>query len=485
MRAAHPHESVLVGLVSVNLIFLPWALGGMKEWSQFISLALSGCALLFALLPRNYDDRSDGQPAFRLQTWPRLLRFPIFWLGLLLFVYITVGALNPSWVYATDGTSWWMVKVAANAWLPAGVQVPFEMWGPWRMLLIYASVWMLVCAVWTGFSRRHSIQAVLLALSGSAVLLACLGLAQRATAATKIFWLWEPPHGASFVASFIYKNHAGAYFCLLFTLTIGLAFWLYERGVRRLDKSSPAGLFTFFAAVIAAVVFFSYSRTAALLVALFVLFAFGVFVWQSLRRFGGGAGRPVMPVVFATLLLGLFILGAASLPRVVFAERMVDLRRVMTNERFNDRPVVALATWEMAKDHPYAGWGAGSFRFIFPIYQQRYPEIFTARGLRLYYDHGHNDYLELLAELGFAGMAILLAGAIYAGSRLIAFSFWSQALPLCVVSGCSMTLLHSIIDFNFYNPAVQTTWFVLLFSLIRWLELGDRAIRGQRSPSAP
>ena len=444
----------------------------MKVWAQQISIALSGVSLFLALCPRTYDDRSAGQKPFRLHTWPKLLRFPVFWIGILFFLYIVVGALNPAWDYQTDGTSWWMMKIDHVLWLPAGVRVPFSMWGPWRMLMIYGSAWMTICAVWTGFTRRRSFQSAFIVLSVNAFVLACLGLAQRGTGASKIFWLWTPPE-SYFVSSFIYKNHAGAYFCILLSLTIGMAFWLHERGVNRLDKSSPAGLFAFFAAAVAMIVFYSYSRTATLLMAVFILFAFALLLWHAAFRPSGGTGSRVMVSILAITLIAFVGIGITSLKTEYFVQQIIDLQRVIDQERPEARPQAALATWEMAKDRPYTGWGIGSFRFMFPAYQARHPQIFTAHGRRLFFEHAHNDYLELLAELGIAGLAILIAGGAYVGIRLTALSFWCHALPLCVVIGCVLTLVHSIVDFNFYNPAVLTTWFVLILGMIRWLEMGQ------------
>ena len=76
--------------------------------------------------------------------------------------------------------------------------------------------------------------------------LAVFGLVQRLLSNGKMFWRWESPN-PSFFSSFIYKNHAGAYLDLALAVTCALAAWYYLRGVRRLEKSNPAGVFVFFA----------------------------------------------------------------------------------------------------------------------------------------------------------------------------------------------------------------------------------------------
>ena len=153
----HPTEKFLLYVISAQLVFLPWALGGMLEWVQWVSFGLSVLGFGVSLFPRDYNEVGPGQAPFRLYTWPKLARFPIFWLGLALLGYITVQGLNPAWVYVTDGKGWWMQAMPHRDWLPSGVDVPFGRWGPWRMLMIYASVLMTVCAVWIGFTRRRSL----------------------------------------------------------------------------------------------------------------------------------------------------------------------------------------------------------------------------------------------------------------------------------------------------------------------------------------
>jgi hypothetical protein len=66
----HPREGLLVGVVTTQLVFLPWALGGMPLRSQLTSFGLGLFALAVALLPRNYDEATaPGQAPFRLYTF--------------------------------------------------------------------------------------------------------------------------------------------------------------------------------------------------------------------------------------------------------------------------------------------------------------------------------------------------------------------------------------------------------------------------------
>lgn len=465
----HPTEKWVLYVISAQLVLLPWALGGMKEWAQWVSFGLSVLAFGLALLPRDYDEVGPGQAPFRLYTWPKLLRFPIWWLGLALLGYIVIQALNPAWIYETDGKGWWMKAIPHQKWLPSGVDVPFERWGPWRMLLIYASVLLSVCALWIGLTRRRSLQLLFTVLATNAFFLAILGIAQRATGADKIFWFWRPP-ASYFVSSFIYKNHAGAYFNLLLALCSGLALWHYERGLRRLDKSSPAGLFAFFATAIVLVVVFSYSRTATLLLFAFLLVAVVVFIWRQRRQPDTGNRNPLL-VLSVVIALGAFLyLGFKSLRTERFLASLAHLQNQVQDAGLGVREVAAQATWEMAKDKPVFGWGAGSFRFCFPIYQHRYPEIVRDPGRYMYWDHAHNDYVELASEFGLAGSAALLALGGFLALRYLRADSWRNPVGLFTGLGLGLVVIHAGVDFHAYNPAILTTACALAVAAIRWSE---------------
>jgi O-antigen ligase len=470
----HPLETGVLGVVAVQLVFLPWAIGGMRPWSQIISFGLAVIAFAVALWPRTYADPGPGQAPFRLYTWPKLLRFPVWWLGVALLAYIAVQALNPAWRFTTGPKGWWMTGIPHTTWLPTGVEVPFSRWGPWRMLMIYASVWLSVCAVWIGFTRRRTFQTLATILAGNAFLLAALGIAQRALETDKMFWFWKPP-AAYFVSSFVYKNHAGAYFNVLLALCAGLAFWHYERSQRRLDKSSPAGVFAFLGTAVAMIVFFSYSRTATLIMFAFLLITLGVFVWRMVIKRSPEHRSPLMLILLLIGFVAFARIGLVSLRTERFVEKMQEMQTMVAADGLGARAVVTQATFEMARDQPVTGWGSGSYRFLFTIYQQRYPEILSPGGLRLYWEHAHNDYAELFAELGIIGCSLLLLGAGYAGWQILRLGMGRNPLTLFLLLGLGGTLVHCYVDFNFYNPAILTTWGVLLFGAIRWSEIGEQS----------
>ena len=119
---------------------------------------LAVAAFAISLLPRTIHPEESGGNTLRLVPGRRLLRFPVFWLGLLLLGYVALQASNPVWAYITDGKYFWMMRIPGADWLPPGVRVPFEKWGPWRSFMVFGGAWLTVCAIWIGFTRRRTLQ---------------------------------------------------------------------------------------------------------------------------------------------------------------------------------------------------------------------------------------------------------------------------------------------------------------------------------------
>ena len=132
----------------------------------------------------------------------------------------------------------------------------------------------------------------------------------------------------------------------------------------------------------------------------YVFFIFILFssVWLALSRSGIILGA-ILALIFLTLVLfeslknltmhniNIFIIFCVSLPviGIVFILNLSDwdtiehrynkLRLSINEIESYDRVLSTKATWDMAHDRILYGWGGGSFRYIFPIYQSNYEPI--------------------------------------------------------------------------------------------------------------
>jgi O-antigen ligase len=466
-------EAALVHLTALHMVFLPWALGTVHPWSEFVSLGLSIAGFIIALWP---ESTIAGSPV--KQPVARLIRWPFFWAGIAMLAYIAVQGSNPTWRFVSGAHSWILVPVQHVDWLPTGVAAPFSRSNPWRELLVFGSLWFLVCSVRIGFLRRRSLHILFALLVANAGLLGILGMAEQLSEATKIFWSYLPSN-AQFVASFIYRNHAGAYFDLMVTLATGLAWWHFRKYKRLQESPAQTVLFAFLAAFVALMVVFSASRMATFLLVVFAVVSAGLFFAQFFRG-EGVQGRDIAPVAFA--LVCCVAVGLIAIRADAVWGRYADLAND-PHASMEDRMIAREAAGKMLRDHWFFGWGAGCFRYGFPIYAQHYPAIYEfPDGLRKYWEHAHDDLLEIPIDLGAAGL-LPIAVAFGMGTPFLwRRRFWRNPLSFCLILGCALTVAHAWLDFVFQCPAVLLTWSVLVVGATRWLELDSFAARRRINP---
>ncbi|MDQ6979352.1 MAG: O-antigen ligase family protein, partial [Mariprofundaceae bacterium] len=116
-------------------------------------------------------------------------------------------------------------------------------------------------------------------------------------------------------------------------------------------------------------------------------------------------------------------------------------------------------------DYLWFGSGLGSYQFLFPQYQ---PQEISSH----FFEHAHNDYLELFAETGLFGM--ILAGffmyyLIVPAVRLIISKrkMRDKQAMLCLgaLTACLSMLIHALFEFNFHIPA-NVLLFVFFVSMV-------------------
>jgi O-antigen ligase len=392
-----------------------------------------------------------------------------------MLAYVAIQGANPSWRFVADQSSWTLVPIQHDAWLPTGVDAPFLRSNPWRAFIILASLWLLVCSVRVGFLRRQSFRILFVALIANAGLLALLGMAEQVTGTERIFWSYLPSNPA-FAASFIYRNHAGAYFDLMVALATGLAWWHFRRTRRLLEGPGKTVVFAFFAAFIGIMVISSASRMAIFVMLLFAALVGCSFIAQFFRREGERNLLQDWGVVL-TALGGCLAVGFIAIRADAVWGRFAELASD-PGASMSERALVRHAAGQMLGDRWLFGWGAGCFRYFFPIYAQHYPPIYEyANGLRKYWEHAHDDLLEIPIELGVAGLLPLFAALGIGIVGLWRRRFWRNPVSYCLIAACLLTAVHAWLDFVFQCPAVLLTWAVLLVSASRWSEIDTLAAR--------
>ena len=461
-------KRVLVVLI-LHLCFLPWALGTRDSWSQLTSLALAITGFIVALWPDSGfgSQFSDPSAPRSLTPFARLLRFPPFWLGLALLGYIGIQACNPSLRYVTAGVRWGVTAVPNIAWLPTSIVAPFERFNLWRQFIIYAAAWLMLCTVGVGLSRRRSLVVLLTALGVNGLVLVLVGFLVRLTGKpNQVLWLEQTFRGNTSFASFIYRNHAAAYLCLIAAVMLTLAARYRERALREHAQSSPALLGVLGALMVFFAVIFTYSRTGTVLLSGYLAAAAIIFVVHRALT-GSESSTPRVVTTTIAVMIGAVVIFAAA--QVDFSRAMNRFESLVDTENrdssITGRTNVYAASREMLSESWPRGVGAGGFRHRFPKYLRRYPASY--QNGKLFWENAHNDWLQIPIELG-VGASFILAGLGWGVWRLIRIAAWRRLPLLLLALGLLQTLANAVVDFPFQNPAILTTWLVLGVIAVRY-----------------
>jgi O-antigen ligase len=112
----------------------------------------------------------------------------------------------------------------------------------------------------------------------------------------------------------------------------------------------------------------------------------------------------------------------------------------------------------MFRNKPILGWGLGTFPIVYPQFRSFYTNFFV--------NEAHNDYLQMLSEMGLLGFAVMMWFLIVLYRRAVSkigdwTSDMSGAVTLACTLGFSGILVHSLFDFNLQVPANAALFYVL------------------------
>ncbi len=138
----------------------------------------------------------------------------------------------------------------------------------------------------------------------------------------------------------------------------------------------------------------------------------------------------------------------------------VEQRWKAVGASYEERSVIWRAAVKMIKEFPLGGVGLGAFSLAFPPYK-------TEKFNGITVDHAHNDYLEVLSEVGLAGfipwMTFFLSFLLFSVRAWLRLGDSSLRL-LAVGCLCAVvaTLIHGLTDFNLQIPANAMLLFIAM-----------------------
>lgn len=128
---------------------------------------------------------------------------------------------------------------------------------------------------------------------------------------------------------------------------------------------------------------------------------------------------------------------------------------------FKDRLPVWSATGKLIGNFPLTGTGLGTYEAVFQKYK---PVDFKGRLVK--FTHAHNDYLEIVSDVGITGIVPALSGGIY--FLIMIFKRlprrrdpFARGVCLGGIGAIVYICLHSITDFNMRIPANAMTFFII------------------------
>jgi|GEM_PF-1697883 len=368
------------------------------------------------------------------------------------------------------------------------------------LFVVYALLFLIVADRFRdrGRFRRLAIWIVFVGMG-----VALIGIFQKLTWNGKVLWLRVPPSVERPFGPFVNPNHFAGYMELIVPLALGLFLTLLSRRARfgyRLEQDEDvdsrelerrlgplaAGLeerqrglpwtavntgpksvllgFLMVLSIGSIVLSLSRGGFIATLIA-FSLFARAVVPPVMRSRIKPGAMTAIVAAGAIVLSIG-FWLGASTI-----AERAASPDAVKSESSYHYRAKAWSRTVDLFEDHAALGTGFGTYMIAFAAY--------SPPGGYAIWKEAHNEYLQLLAEVGLVGfltamLALWIFGRKHFFPVVLNRNSPDRLLALGLAMGIVSLFLHSFVDFNLQVPAVGFL-FVVVAGLLVARSLGPDA----------
>ncbi len=449
------------------LVCAPWFYGGTTATSILVINWLLGLAVVLWIVELLINRR-----------WPKPPKLPVL-LALVLLLFGAWMTINARSIYDAEFGTFALIKNVAPG---APGSLDYAISAAWmiRALLLLTAMLFVV-----DLSRDDKALLQLwwaIVLAGASISL--LGLLQKATGAEAI--LWQTPisgYGSTFFATYYYHANAGSFLNLALPLSAGLAVRVFGIESNQAVRSICLVAFLLNLMAIAA----NTSRGAQLIAGLILL----ALLWQLGPRIFRGLSRSKKNIALggaAAIFLVIFAVGrAAHLDEPIRRWETLG-EQVSTDSRWSSSRVAMSAL----RDTGLFGFGPGTFRVVFPAYDQAANNLAPGTWRFL-----HEDYLQTAMEWGWLGSALwalLFFGGIMTAVRNLRrqdrFRRGSRAggsvseltqewswrrrliLPLAVIALAGVAL-HAAVDFPLQIASIQlyvATYLGLCWGSAIWKE---------------
>lgn len=438
------------------LFWAPLPLGSNRTWAVGILVFWSQLLLLGAMFVWR-NAAVDAFERLKLFKWPIGL-FGLFallvWGQLLPLPPALLAAISPETLAVQQGVAAFRISLDPN------------------QTQIYAALTFAYfsCFVVALLTVRDSerLDKLALYIVGAGLFQALIGVLLFSVGATYRIFFFDVIHNRV-IGTFGYHNHFAGYMEICLSVGIGLM-------LARLDaeKSGQAGNWKH-----KLVKVFDFILSPKMRLRLMLIILVIALVLTRSRMGNGGFFAAMLIVGLITIVLSrklapatIGLIASLVIIDVLVVGTWVGLEKVV--ERVRDtaivqevgareesvelRTEVARYSVDLVRDFPVFGTGAGT-------YYNTYLRYRTPR--ESYWDHAHNDYVEIAADTGLVGLGILAGFVVLTAARAILILMRRRSsLPRGVAFGSLMAIvaiaIHSTVDFNLQLPANALTLVIVM-----------------------
>lgn len=387
--------------------------------------------------------------------------------GLLMFGPLAFGAVEPWSIFTVEaGSVALMLLWLAKQWIDGEIDI---LWNPLFLpmaafaalifgqialrlsayrhdtisgAMLYCAYGMLCFLATQSLLRSSQARKIAVILGLYGAMLAVLALLQGISPNGKLFWLRTPRMGGWIYGSYVNHNHYAGLMELLVPIPLIIA-------VSRLAHEKLRIVSGIASAIMVGTIFLSGSRGGMI-----AIFAELIVLATILLRQKRSIRIAIAVSAFAVVLISLLVwLGGKELTVRVTSISKETRSEISGGMRFSiDRDAL-----HMFRQKPIMGWGLGTFPVVYPKFRSFYTNFFV--------NEAHNDYLQLLAEMGIVGFGIMIWFLVVLFHRVRRkISNWtvnvSGAVTLACALGATGILVHSLVDFNLQIPANAALFYV-------------------------
>jgi O-antigen ligase len=403
-----------------------------------------------------------AEPAVIRQPYRSLLDPIILYgvFGLLLFGPVAFGATEPWSIFLLEAGSAllfliWIIRQAQSGevmvsnsplfapMLSFMALVALQLLGghtayryqTFRAAFLYVAYGGLAFVVVQTLRRTSQVKFLTILFSVYGFAVASFALLQSMSSSGKLYWLRTPRSGGWIYGPYVNHNHYAGLMEMLVPIPLVFALSRYAHGPRRTMAAIAA-------AVMASTVFLSGSRGGMVAFAVEMAVLAGVLLKQRKSK-----RLALVLGAFLVISVGLLAwLGGGELTK-----RMASIRTEARAELSGGtRLDITRDGLKMFTRKPVVGWGLGVFPDVYPEFRSFYSDLFV--------NAAHDDYLQLLAEMGGFGFIVMLWFLVIVyrrpGKKI---SKWTHdvngVVALAAMLGVTGILVHSFFDFNLQIPA--------------------------------